>query len=261
MKKTTLQTILILTTITILTLTPTITTAQTTPTLQINNPQGTNLNLTYTELQALPKTTITAELSCYGTPLINGAWGGVKLSDLLNQTGINGSAGSVDFVASDGYRVSLPISIALQPSVIVAYELNDLPLSEGLRLVVPDANGAIWISKITTITVSTVQIDANSFYSSTQPIANPPAAGPINSIQETQQPQATPSPTPSPTSAPKPTSAPFVPPANSTQPNSQQILPTPQPTAGALDAVYPVALGLIIAVVIVSLVVYSRNRK
>jgi sulfite oxidase len=171
----------------------------------------------------MPKTTVHAELSCYGTPVSSGDWEGVKLSDLLTVVGLDPSATSVDFKAQDGYAVSIPIEMALRPDVIVAYDLNGLPLSETLRLVVPNSNGNIWISMIVQISLST-QILSDA-------IAGTPSLSTIQQFRPSTDAQIT-LPSPQPTQLqPSPTSAltnspatvgPTVSPTNVTLPQSDQ---------------------------------------
>ena len=85
-------------------------------------------------------------------------WSGVKISDLLSQEAISPFAGSSDFLATDGYKVTIPIETAMRPDVIIAYELDGNPLKENLRLVLPGMNGNLWISMIASITLSTTQV-------------------------------------------------------------------------------------------------------
>jgi DMSO/TMAO reductase YedYZ molybdopterin-dependent catalytic subunit len=124
-------------------------------TVQINNHAGTTIELTYEDLLAMPKTSVFAELYCYGVLVASGEWGGVKLELLLEKAGLDQEVRSVDFVAQDQYRVSVPIEEALRSDLIVAYEKDGAPLSEVLRLVIPGANGNVWIAKIISITAST----------------------------------------------------------------------------------------------------------
>ncbi len=123
--------------------------------LEITNKSGTIFDFTYEEVLAMPKTTVSADLYCDGSLATYGNWTGVLLSYLLTQAQLTPEVGSVDFMASDGYKVSIPIDLAMEPQIIIAYEQNGKPLSEGLRLVVPGANGAAWIAQITSITMST----------------------------------------------------------------------------------------------------------
>ena len=114
---------------------------------------------TSAQLLAMPKTEITSDLYCDGALVTYGSWGGVSLSYLLNQTHLTPEVWSIQFAASDGYQVLIPIDLAIEPQIIIAYELNGQPLAEGLRLVIPDANGASWIAKIISITMSTSGAD------------------------------------------------------------------------------------------------------
>jgi hypothetical protein len=54
----------------------------------------------------MPKTIANANLLCYGLLIALDDWGGVKLSYLLNQAGLDTSVESTNFAASDGYSVS-----------------------------------------------------------------------------------------------------------------------------------------------------------
>jgi len=81
------------------------------------------------------------------------------LPDLLNQAGIDPSVATVDFIAQDGYSVSIPINTAMRSDIIVAYDLDSAQLNEVLRLVVPEANGNIWIARITSINMSISSVD------------------------------------------------------------------------------------------------------
>lgn len=111
------------------------------------------LDLTLSELEAMPKSTVYAELYCYGRLLYWGYWTGVKLGLLLEEAGLDENAELVEFHAQDGYEIELSISEATQDNVIIAYERDGEPLPETLRLVAPGANGNFWISMITQITI------------------------------------------------------------------------------------------------------------
>jgi hypothetical protein len=109
------------------------------------------LNLSLSDLAAMPKSTVNAVLSCYGLIVADGNWGGVNLGLLLNMSGVEENTASIQFRAIDGYTITLPLEDAMQENVIIAYEIDNQPLPEGLRLVVPWANGNVWISMITSI--------------------------------------------------------------------------------------------------------------
>jgi sulfite dehydrogenase (cytochrome) subunit A len=95
----------------------------------------------------------------------NVTWTGVRLKDILNMAGIK--AGSVD-VSFDGldkpplptvpdFVKSLPVDMALDEDIIVAYEMNNrpLPLLNGYpaRLIVPGWFATHWVKSLSTITV------------------------------------------------------------------------------------------------------------
>jgi DMSO/TMAO reductase YedYZ molybdopterin-dependent catalytic subunit len=112
------------------------------------------LNLTLDEIAAMPKSTINATLYCvdYPTaPLASGNWTGVRLAYLLQEAGVNQTAVKVAFYADDGYTTDLTAQTAMSEDVIIAYQLNDEPLQEQLRLVVPGRFGYKWISHLTMI--------------------------------------------------------------------------------------------------------------
>jgi len=123
--------------------------------LHVSNLSGNSVTISYDDLLAMPKTIVSGDLSCYGLLLTSANWGGVKLKTLLDQVGIDPQALSVDFTAQDGYTVAIPVERAVQSDVVVAYEREGEVLSEALRLVVPEANGNVWIAMIISITLST----------------------------------------------------------------------------------------------------------
>jgi DMSO/TMAO reductase YedYZ molybdopterin-dependent catalytic subunit len=129
--------------------------AENAPKLEIVNLSSTSYVFSYTQLFDMPKTVVYAELYCDGALTTSGNWSGVLLSYLLTQSQATPEVGSIQFVASDGYRVAIPIDLANQPQTIIAYEKNGQPLTEGLRLIIPGANGGAWIAMITSITMST----------------------------------------------------------------------------------------------------------
>jgi hypothetical protein len=112
------------------------------------------LNLSLTEIRAMPSTTETATLYCVDqptTPRAQGNWTGVKLSVLLENAGVLTTAVKVGFYAADGYTTDLTLERALKDDIILAYANNGAPLSETLRLVVPGHWGYKWIAQVTKI--------------------------------------------------------------------------------------------------------------
>lgn len=60
--------------------------AESTSTLEITNLSGITISLSQEDLQALPTTTVYAELYCDGSLATYGNWTGILLSDLLIKT-------------------------------------------------------------------------------------------------------------------------------------------------------------------------------
>ena len=125
-----------------------------TGTLEITDLSNVTYNFTYQQLAEMPKTTVYAEIYCYGSLVGSGDWSGVQLSYLLNQISDGSNVNSIQFVAADSYTVAIPTLIAMAPETIIAYQKDGEPLSEGLRLVLPGYNGASWIAQIVSITMS-----------------------------------------------------------------------------------------------------------
>jgi DMSO/TMAO reductase YedYZ molybdopterin-dependent catalytic subunit len=95
-------------------------------------------SLSLRELLAEPHVEQVQTLACIsnyvGGPLIStGVWKGVPLHRLLERAGVPAGTVEIAFGCVDGYTESLPLEAALQPSTLVADQLN------GGRL--PDAHG------------------------------------------------------------------------------------------------------------------------
>ena len=89
------------------------------------------LTLTYAEIVSMPKTKLQRDFQCVtGWRVPNTHWTGVRLSDLLDRAGVKPEAKALHFVSFDGeYTESLTLTQARRPDVLVAYELEDSPLS------------------------------------------------------------------------------------------------------------------------------------
>lgn len=129
--------------------------AETTFNLEITNNFGEIFNFTDQQLFDMPKTTVDADLYCDGAIVTSGNWTGIRLSYLLTLTHATPEVNSLQFSASDGYKVNIPYEVAIQPQIIIAYEKDGEPLFEELRLILPGSNGVSWICLIESITMST----------------------------------------------------------------------------------------------------------
>jgi DMSO/TMAO reductase YedYZ molybdopterin-dependent catalytic subunit len=139
------------------------------------------LALSLDELRALSSTEVVATMECAGNgraglaphvdsqPWVHeavgtGAWRGVRLRDVLDQAGVRDGAVEVVFTGLDrgleeeveqNYQRSLPLSEAVRDEVLLAYELNGVPLPPQhgfpLRLLVPGWYGMTsvkWLARI-----------------------------------------------------------------------------------------------------------------
>jgi DMSO/TMAO reductase YedYZ molybdopterin-dependent catalytic subunit len=94
----------------------------------------------------------------------NARWRGVRLADVLARAGLKTSALEIAFDAADAppleatpdFIKSLPISKALHPDTLIAFEMNGAPLPElngfPVRLVVPGWTATYWIKHLNKIT-------------------------------------------------------------------------------------------------------------
>ncbi|HET6948410.1 MAG TPA: molybdopterin-dependent oxidoreductase [bacterium] len=129
--------------------------------LEIAGLVGRPVKLSYAQLRALPAVEQVQTLECIsnevgGDLISNARWKGVRLRDVLQQAGGPGTrAVKVAFRCADGYTESIPIADALNPSTVLAYEMNGepLPAAHGrpVRLLVPGLFGMKnpkWITRI-----------------------------------------------------------------------------------------------------------------
>jgi hypothetical protein len=232
--------------------------------LQITNLTGTTTSYSYDQLLGMPMTNVSASLLCYGKIVTYGIWSGVSLSYLLQQAGADPTVASIDFLAQDGYTASIPLQIACLPNVIIAYEKNGLPLSEVLRLVLPDENGAVWVAMITSIKMDATIINLNQYLAATAPgleqIPQMKSAGPSEAQQQTTiQTQPTTTLPPKKVTKTEPTTSPTnitLPTQNS---NFQQNS-SPKGSTFPVIALYGIAFTGIIASAAASFIIYNRKR-
>jgi DMSO/TMAO reductase YedYZ molybdopterin-dependent catalytic subunit len=231
--------------------------------LKITNLSGNTIDYTYSQLLAMPMSNVSASLLCFGNLVTSGLWSGVSLSYLLAQVGVDPSVASVDFEAQDGYTVSIPLQVAMQSNVIIAYEQDGSPLFEELRLVLPEVNGAMWIALITSITMDATIIDLDQYLAANSEAQNSQLP-PLNSIGQSAAQQQVPLQT-QPTATPKTTTntQPTAPPTNTTQTDQKTSPPqvsSPTNVGFPVAAAYAIALGAIIGLVAVSCLAISRRH-
>ncbi|RSD26217.1 sulfite oxidase [Mesobacillus subterraneus] len=141
------------------------------------------LKFSYLDLQMFPSATIRTFIECSGNKraffkekvfgeqwehgaMSEGTWRGVRLKDLLQYSRVKTQAKEVIFKGRDSglkkgsnvhFKRSLPLTKALDPNVIVAYEFNGKPLSHKhgypFRLVVPGWYGMASVKWLTDIVV------------------------------------------------------------------------------------------------------------
>ncbi len=100
-------------------------------TLQVRGLVEHPFTISYRELTSLPPTRITRDFQCVtGWRVPDTHWTGVQLRTLLDRAGVKPEAKALRFFSFDGeYTESLTLSQASLPDVLVAYELDDEPLS------------------------------------------------------------------------------------------------------------------------------------
>jgi len=205
--------------------------------------------LTLSELMAMPNHMVYAELYCFGVYVTGGNWTGVSLSSINETVGLDQSAMSISFYATDGYEKEFSLTDVLREDVIIAYEMDGIPISETLRLVIPGANGEFWVAMINHITLSTTSVSPIQSTTSTglnlQP-SQPQSATPQPTSPPTPVPTFTPTP-PQPTPSPSATSSPSLPPPDSS--------PEPFPLTWAVITVAT------LVVVSTSTTVYIKKRN
>ena len=133
----------------------------------------------------------------------------------------------------------------MRPDVIIAYEKDGVPLPETLRLVIPGANGGIWIGLITSITIGSTYISEGQLDTIAATTMQPSQwlTNSTNQPSPTQQPQVQPQP---PATNNNTVTKPLATPANATQPEQKAI---GQQDAGAQASGFPVqaAYGMVVA--------------
>jgi DMSO/TMAO reductase YedYZ molybdopterin-dependent catalytic subunit len=131
--------------------------------LSVEGSVGQPFRLTLGDLRALSSVEQIVTLECIenevgGRLISNALWRGVRLRDLLERAEVQSNAARIVFRAADGYDESLSLAEAMQPEVMVAYEMNGLPLTKDhgfpARLLVPGRYGvksAKWLQSISAV--------------------------------------------------------------------------------------------------------------
>lgn len=97
-------------------------------------------------------------LNCVEGWSVDILWEGVKVTDIIDQAGVQDGANTVIFYAVDGYTTSLPLDFIRNNDILMAYMMNDvvLPPERGypFELVAQDKLGYKWIKWISKIELS-----------------------------------------------------------------------------------------------------------
>ncbi len=118
------------------------------------------LNINYDEIKSMDSIEQFATLSCIsnkiGGDLVSTAlWKGIPLKDLLTKAQVKPGAKYIVFRCSDGYDVGIPLESGLLDGTILAYDMNNEPLTNDhgypIRAIVPGFYGMMnpkWITEI-----------------------------------------------------------------------------------------------------------------
>src|SRR6266446_7038641 len=96
----------------------------------------------------------------------NAVWKGLPLRDLLDQAGVLSSAARVRLQGVDNYTDTVPLEKAMEPTTLLAYEMNGVPLPDRhgypMRVIVPGYFGEKNVKWLTRIEVT--DANAKGFY-------------------------------------------------------------------------------------------------
>src|SRR6266702_5612314 len=125
----------------------------------------------FQDLTGFKPTTQETTLMCISNDLdagliSNAIWKGVPLRDLLDQAGVLSGAARVRLQGVDDYTDTIPLEKAMQPTTLLAYEMNGVPLPDRhgypLRVIVPGYFGEKHVKWLTRIEVT--DANAKGFY-------------------------------------------------------------------------------------------------
>ncbi len=124
--------------------------------LQINGEVANPIDLSLSQIQALPYTSMTIRHICVEGWSAIVQWAGVRLPEILKMAKPNANVRYVYFQSADGYYESWDLASAMHPQTLMAYEKNGQPLSidngAPLRLAAPIKLGykqSKWVTEIT----------------------------------------------------------------------------------------------------------------
>src|SRR5438094_6684220 len=125
----------------------------------------------FQDLTGFKPTTQETTLMCISNGLdagliSNAIWKGVPLRDLLDQAGVLSGTARVRLQGVDNYTDTIPLEKAMEPTTLLAYEMNGAPLPDRhgypLRVIVPGYFGEKNVKWLTRIEVT--DANAKGFY-------------------------------------------------------------------------------------------------
>lgn len=128
--------------------------------LEVTGTVGRPHAYSFEELASLASVDQVQTLECISNPvggglMSNAEWRGVPLGTLIEAAGPRAGATRVVLHASDGYVHVLPMDKAMEPTTLVAYEMNGVPLPHRhgypARILVPGTYGEVsvkWVDRI-----------------------------------------------------------------------------------------------------------------
>jgi len=125
----------------------------------------------FQDLAGFKPTTQETTLMCISNGLdagliSNAVWKGLPLRDLLDQAGVLSGAARVRLQGVDNYTDTIPLEKAMEPTTLLAYEMNGAPLPDRhgypLRVIVPGYFGEKNVKWLTRVEVT--DANAKGFY-------------------------------------------------------------------------------------------------
>src|SRR5262249_32904885 len=125
----------------------------------------------FQDLMGFKPTTQETTLMCISNSLdagliSNATWKGLPLHDLLDQAGVLSGAARVRLHGVDNYTDTIPLEKAMEPTTLLAYEMNGTPLPNRhgypLRVIVPGYFGEKNVKWLTKVEVT--DANAKGFY-------------------------------------------------------------------------------------------------